>query len=53
MYKYIIFSELCPTEHNPRSENATLRGMGPGDKGAGYSVRGREEFVVMGFGIGV
>ena len=27
MYKYIIFSELCPTKHNPRTQNATLLGF--------------------------
>ena len=33
MYKYIIFSELCPTEHNPRTQNATLLGLGTGTWG--------------------
>ena len=32
MYKYIIFSELCPNVHNPRSE---WIGLGP-ERGEAY-----------------
>ena len=41
MYKYIIFSELCPPEHNPRRQNANAVGweLGLGDKRRGLGIR--------------
>ena len=42
MYKYIIFSELCPG-HNPRTQNATLLELGTGtwsvSKGIGLGAK--------------
>ena len=34
MYKYIIFSELCPAEHNPKKPKLIV-GSGVGSRGKG------------------
>lgn len=51
MYKYIIFSELCPAEHNLRTQNATLLRFRCWDLGRKQEGRVGAKLTAMGLGV--